>query len=190
MASAHLCLVFGCTCSDEVVLDGSVFFLPELKENRSVYMQKRAADHGYHYHGTTPDLRHCMSPSLVRNLGKYEAKRPLLEGQMGQYLVDLEQSPERGSAGPFLPALLTHNTIVNMQTNEILMPAEHLAAQGEAIFRPGRFKSHIAESIDQLSDAELKRIAGNSFDLPTVGTWFFLLAEHVSPHILTVPCPY
>ena len=47
------------------------------------------------------------------------------------FIFDSDQSPDRGSCGPYLMTLTTHNYIVDGNTNAVLQPGECLGAMGD-----------------------------------------------------------
>ena len=87
-----------------------------------------------------------------------------------------------------MPVLVKHGKIVNMSTQEFLLPRELLAVQGEATYEtPGspseRFPSFFWRAVQEIDTKEtsLVRMAGNSFHMVNMGTMMLYCMSVLTP---------
>ena len=113
-----------------------------------------------------------MSTLTAREALCYEEHvkdQELHQGPTGSFIVDLDHWPHHNKGCALLPCLVRHGKIVDVPSEEVLTPQEHLFAVGEnCILRPhvscSMLPCFFQDHLEELSGYAMKQIAGNAMD--------------------------
>ena len=141
------------------------------QEYTDTVRKDKAAAHGHHGRHVgdhTITAEQLLSPCQLVHHGGYQELGPACCSLAGEYWFDLDQSPLWGRCSPFFPTLLSHGTLMNGLTGQILGGMQHLALMGDALW-PAQQAGHkfgcdyAALILDgALSEGQMKDIAGSA----------------------------
>jgi hypothetical protein len=100
-----------------------------------------------------------------------------MQGPLGSYIFDADQTHGYGQGGPFLPTFVTHGHMYSASLGKFMSSSEYMLAQGEPLsyaLPPDvleRFPSFVESSISKITPSEKIKLSGNSYDLEQVGAW-------------------
>ena len=118
-----------------------------------------------------PPLDWALTPNELSRIDAHSKQNDGRADPRGRCLADIEQNPKFCMASPFVPTLVTHGKIMELKSGTMATGLEHLAFQGEPVFsaRDSSYPMCIKpEVLEELSEKELKHLAGMSFHLNVI----------------------
>lgn len=191
-------LWLGPESADDIQSDFEALFARSSELNGSVYFAagqdsiRRFAAHAMRRRGIRVDigdikkthgrsfLESFLPAGCLQRMSAYLSKKSDLQAMDGTFIVDLEQWPcgKAGAAGPYFPSLLTHGTIVDLNTYRIALGSDHLSALGFHM-QSVDSRSKVTSILGGLSDIEQKALAGNGQSLPAIMAWVLYVFAHI-----------
>ena len=162
-----------------------LYIAPEWLVRNVLHSRAQKRGHIFQNQAGTPPLHTYLTPGQMARLEDYVAKTKNDEKDVENIICDVDQNVEFGSVGTMIPTLISHGDVVSTQLGRTLLGMEHLAALGEPVFEGcGKYESHLSKALScrgvELTERQLKALAGKSFHLPLVGcllVYFVGLAE-------------
>ncbi len=164
---------FACKVS---VKAGALFACP-LEYSRTV-MQDLARKRGRNVaEDSFPIVTDTLAEYQKPHLQDYIDIREGWQGADKSYWFDVNQRPENGSKGLFLPCLVSHGTIVDLDYGMVAGGLQHMAMQGSGVWGSQRlgFFGDVGQdwvkmmNDNHISENGLKDLAGNAMFEPICG---------------------
>ena len=131
-------------------------------------------------------FRYVLTPGQLQRLEKYKALEKEGAGMDGTYLCDLEHWPmSPGPAcGPMFPCLLTHGTILDMNSGKFAMPRDRCLSLGfhasdmPEVTQNERFFWPLGPYVMGQDERVIKQQTGNCQAIPVILAWYLYVFAH------------
>lgn len=143
-------------------------------EQRRAYARQCAKVRGNHFGDEAHiPLSACVSAAMHQRFLSAVELAPQKASICGVCITDLEQRQDLVCLGPYVPPLVKHGRLVNVGTQELMMPQERLCLMGEPCFgdiQPEDYPSYMWEtSKGWISANIINRWSGNAFHMANMG---------------------